>query len=171
MLPLILALIGTLSPPDIAITLFEEKTSAGRIHWEEARREENLIGESPFDQAGNYYTIEPDGFDSPAHPTVIMKHSESGQTVFATLRHPQGYEARFEAITFDRAGNMLVAVLLWKKTPVGFQEWRAYYKIEGMPAFPYAKHFMLLIGTLLLIFIIVSGHSHLFRRLLRNRTM
>ncbi len=149
-----------LTPDEGPIVLFEEGLSYSKIRSEHAgSMEEQLVG-SPFDRLGNYYTIESDQDEADSRSgQVIKKHTSSGrESVFAKLNVSDGVEARFEALTFDRSGNMIVAVLVGKETPHSFWERRDYYLIEGMPEPEYVNRLRFMLGIIVLLFVLVSAY-------------
>jgi hypothetical protein len=100
--------------------------------------------------AGHYHHVARAGNEC-EQDSLGRSEMGSDATVFAKLQPPQGYQARFLDIAFDRTGNMLVTMLIWKKNPPAFPSWWAYYRIEGMPVSEYPKRLMLHIGLVLLI--------------------
>jgi len=151
------------------IVLLEEGLTYSKIHSERViSAEETLYAGTSVDKAGNFYMIGPDtGNDHVGQGTTISKFTESGNgIVFATINPPVGYSAKFDALTFDRSGNMIVAVLFRKKRPSWREEMRDYYLIEGMPKSMFAANltFAANVAALTLILIVFfAGLRSLFK--------
>lgn len=155
------------------IVLLEEGLSCSKIHSERVvSAEETLIYfGAPVDKAGNhYYMIDPDaGYYNSGGGTTITKFTESGDgSIFATLDPPVGHTARFEALTFDRRGNMIVAVLLQRKEPSWQAEVRDYYRIEGMPRSKFAEKFAFIVSVAILTLVLIISFFNL-RSLFKSR--
>ena len=151
------------------IVLLEGGLTYSKIHSERVvSAEETLYAGTSVDKAGNFYMIDPDiGNDHVGQASTIRKFTESGSGgVFATLNPPAGYSAKFDALTFDRSGNMIVAVLFRRKGPSWRGEVRDYYLIEGMPRsiFPANLTFAANVAVLTLVLIVFfAGFLTLFK--------